>query len=128
MANRNTFLTALLLLFLCVFATRPLLAKGSSAPSLRQKSVQSENGEKVPVKTWTNSGEMQLSYAAARNRVISKYEGAGFKLKHELPLGNRNTRCLMLWEKGDVKTIVMLWRIDIGRTGFSTGEMHDDEK
>ncbi|MCQ2403559.1 MAG: hypothetical protein MJ202_07535 [Lentisphaeria bacterium] len=99
---------------------------GSDVPLLRQDMTQA--GEKAPVKTWANSGEMQLSYAAARTRVISKYEGAGFKLKHEIPMGKRNTRCLMLWEKGDVKTVVMLWKIDIGRTGFSTGEMRDDNK
>lgn len=128
MASRNTFLTEVLLAALVVFAVNVLQGADSSAPSFRQKTAQTENGGNAPVKTWSNSGEMQLSFAAARTRVISKYEGAGFKLKHEIPLGKRNNRCLMLWEKGETKTIVMLWRIDIGRTGFSTGEMRDDEK
>ncbi|MCQ2397452.1 MAG: hypothetical protein MJ106_07140 [Lentisphaeria bacterium] len=119
-------MTEVLLAALVVFAVNVLQGADSSAPSLQQKTVQAD--EKAPVKTWTNSGEMQLSFAAARVRVISKYEGAGFTLKHEISMGKRNTRCLMLWEKGDVKTIVMLWKIDVGRTGFSTGEMNDGEK
>ena len=127
MASRNTFLTVLLIM-VAVFASMQtaVLGAGNDVPPLRQNTTQAD--EKAPVKTWTNSGEMQLSYAAARVRVISKYEGAGFKLKHEIPMGKRNSRCLMLWEKGDVKTIVMLWKMDIGRTGFSTGEMRDDKK
>lgn len=117
----------LLLAVVCFVSVQTTVAAaGNGAPSLQQKTVQAD--EKAPVKTWTNSGEMQLSFAAARVRVISKYEGAGFMLKHEISMGKRNTRCLMLWEKGDFKTIVMLWKIDVGRTGFSTGEMRDDNK
>lgn len=127
MVNRNTFLTVLLIMATLFASMQTAFSgAGSDVPLLRQDMTQA--GEKAPVKTWANSGEMQLSYAAARTRVISKYEGAGFKLKHEIPMGKRNTRCLMLWEKGDVKTVVMLWKIDIGRTGFSTGEMRDDNK
>lgn len=127
MVNRNTFLTVLLIMATLFASMQTAFSgAGSDVPLLLQDMTQA--GEKAPVKTWANSGEMQLSYAAARTRVISKYEGAGFKLKHEIPMGKRNTRCLMLWEKGDVKTVVMLWKIDIGRTGFSTGEMRDDNK
>lgn len=131
MASRKSFLAAFALLaVLLVFAGVPLYggetAVLSTAPAISAKEM--KQGEKPPVKTWTNSGEMKLPYATARVRIITKYENAGFKLKHEIPMGKPNTRCLMLWEKGDVKTIVMLWRIDVQRTGFSTGEMRDDEK
>ena len=71
---------------------------------------------------------MPYSYAAARMRMITQFEGRGFHLRHEISLGHRNDRCLMLWEQGEKRILVMLWRVDVGKTGFSIGEFKDDSR
>ena len=77
---------------------------------------------------WQEQGEMNCSFASARVRMISRFEVRGFRLKHEIPLGHRGDRCLMLWEGKEHSFLLMLWRLDVDKTGFSIGEVKDDQK
>jgi len=43
-------------------------------------------------------------------------------------MGKRNDHCLLLWEKNGRQTLVMLWRIDVNKTGYSLGEIKDKKK
>ena len=71
---------------------------------------------------------MPYSFASAKVRMITQFEGRGYRLKHEIALGHRNDRCLMLWERGEHRVLVLLWRVDVGKTGFSIGEFKDDNR
>ncbi len=72
--------------------------------------------------TWTQSGTLPLSFVAAKNRVRAKMTAAGYTEKHEIKMGKKEDRSLILWEKDSEKIIYMLWKIDIGKTGYSWGE------
>ena len=110
---RNSVLAISLIAFL--LAVRPLSA-GLVLPQ-REPAAGS----------WQETRVLELSMAAARVRVSTRMEGRGFRLKHDIALDWRETRRLMLWEKGDRQIIVMLWRIDVGQTGCSWGEVKDDD-
>ena len=76
-------------------------------------------------RSWQQSFELKLPISTAKIQVRSKFEGKGYILKHETPIGKRQEACVMLWEKGDSKVIVMLKKTDIDRTWFSQGEFKD---
>ena len=75
---------------------------------------------------WEEEGKLELSFAAAKVRMKSRFERHQFQLKHEIELGKHNERCLMLWEKEGRQFIVMLWRMDVNQTGYSVGEIKND--
>ena len=72
---------------------------------------------------WQEHQEFPLPLAAAKLRVRTKFERQGYTLKHEIELGKRKERLLMLWELDRKQIIVMLWRIDVDKTGCSIGEV-----
>lgn len=84
-----------------------------------------ENVEAMPSGGWQETGQLPLSYAAARNRLASRFENQGFQLVHEIDLGRCGERRLMLWEKLGKKVMVMLWRIDVDKSGYSIGEVKE---
>ena len=75
---------------------------------------------------WEEQGKMDISLAAARVRMKTRFELKQFQLKHEIEMGKHNERCLMLWEKDGRQFIVMLWRMDVNQTGYSIGEVKND--
>ena len=76
--------------------------------------------------TWQQSVELNLPISTAKIQIRSRFEAMGYILKHEIPMGNNSQEsCIMLWEKGDNKVIVMLRKTDIDRTWFSQGEFKD---
>lgn len=91
-------------------------------------SVFASLGQSAPGKLaegfWEETKELPQTYVSAKLKVISMYEGDGFYLKHDIPLGDNEDRCLMLWVKGDLQILVMLWKIELGRTGYSRGKMN----
>lgn len=81
--------------------------------------------EKTPSRdktTWKENGAFAVSFATAKNRVRAKMAAAGYHEKHEIKMGQKDDRVLILWEKGDRKIIYMLWKIDVDKTGYSWGE------
>jgi hypothetical protein len=107
------------ILLLCLALACGAFAHGREA----SRPVPSEK----PSGGWQEHGEMNCSFGSARVRMITRFEGRGFQLKHEIPLGHRGDRCLMLWESPERKFLVMMWRLDVDRTGFSIGEFKDDK-
>ena len=82
----------------------------------------------APSDGWQENGSFAVPFAAAKVRMKTRFEGQEYLLKHEIELGWRHDRCLMLWERRGRKVMVMLWRIDVNQTGFSIGEIKDDRK
>ncbi len=96
----------------------PLVAQQQNAPLANPK--QNLKGG------WEEQGKLDMSMAAAKVRMKTRFELRQFQLKHEIEMGKHNERCLMLWEKEGKQFIVMLWRMDVNLTGFSIGEVKND--
>ena len=75
---------------------------------------------------WQESSQMDVTLTAAKIRLKSRFEREGYLLKHEIDMGKHNESCLMLWEKNGRQVILMVWRIDVNRTGYSIGEVKHD--
>ncbi len=75
---------------------------------------------------WEEEGKLDLTLAAAKVRMKTRFERLQFQLKHEIDMGKHNERCLMLWEREGRQFILMLWRMDVNQTGYSIGEIKDD--
>ncbi len=72
--------------------------------------------------TWHKNETIDLPLAMAKRQIIAKMENKGFTLKHDIPVNDKKDKFLMLWEKGNQQTLIMIWRIDIDKTGMSWGE------
>lgn len=72
--------------------------------------------------TWHKNETIDLPLAMAKRQTIAKMENKGFTLKHDIPVNDKKDKFLMLWEKGNKQVIIMIWRIDIDKTGMSWGE------
>ncbi len=77
-------------------------------------------GRGADEKGWRESGVMTVPFPAARQSFISSVSAYGWRCVHSIPMGG-NDRVLVLWRRGDEDLTVMLWRIDVNRTGFSWG-------
>jgi len=72
-------------------------------------------------KTWRRNGVMPVTYVSAVNQMRACLKGQGWVVKQAIPLGRKNDRTLVNFENGKQKITVMLWRIDLAKTGFSWG-------
>ncbi len=72
-------------------------------------------------KTWRRNGVMPVTYVSAVNQMRACLKGQGWIAKQVIPLGRKNDRTLISFENGKQKITVMLWRIDLAKTGFSWG-------
>jgi hypothetical protein len=72
-------------------------------------------------KTWRRNGVMPVTYVSAVNQMRACLNGQGWVVKQVIPLGRRNDRTLINFVNGKQKITVMLWRIDLAKTGFSWG-------
>ena len=120
---RNSLLILTSLLLACT-----ALAQGGKAQPPAERPGPFDLLGKKPSGGWEESNEMPYSFAAAKLRMKSRMERRGYSLKHEIDMGKRNESCLMLWEKDGKQTIVMLWRIDVDKTGYSLGEIKEKKK
>lgn len=106
------FTTSLLLFQLLLFNSSLLCARGNVR----------ENQELLKKKgTWQGNGIIDLSFAAARNRLRAKMISKGYKEVHEIKIQKKDERSLTLWQKKSQKIIYMIWKIDIDKTGYSWG-------
>ncbi|MBR4219662.1 MAG: hypothetical protein IKR81_00825 [Victivallales bacterium] len=95
-------------------------------PLAAQERTRSQNLQQQLKGGWEEEGRLEISLAAARVRMKTRFERHQFQLKHEIEMGTHNERCLMLWEKEGRQFILMLWRMDVNLTGYSIGEIKDD--
>jgi len=124
--RNNWFLLLTCLLLACCPAWAQVPGK-SQTPRTPAPGLFDTLGQK-PSGGWENSGQMPYSFASAKIRMKVKKERQGYRLVHEIDMGKRNDHCLLLWEKNGRQTLVMLWRIDVNKTGYSLGEIKDKKK
>jgi len=72
-------------------------------------------------KTWRRNGVMPVTYISGVNQLRACLTGQGWVVKQIIPLGRKNDRTLINFEKGKQKITVMIWRIDLAKTGFAWG-------
>ena len=68
---------------------------------------------------WPESGEVALSFVAARKKLAVKLSKRGWRHVHTIELGK--DRKLESWDRGGEELTLMTWRIGTGRTGYSLG-------
>jgi hypothetical protein len=71
--------------------------------------------------TKTFSLRMPVTYVSAVTQMSACLRGQGWVVKQTIPLGRKNDRTLINFQNGKQKITVMLWRIDLAKTGFSWG-------
>jgi len=72
-------------------------------------------------KTWRRNGVMPVTYVSAVNQLRACLTSQGWVVKQTIPLGRKNDRTLINFENGKQKITVMIWRIELAKTGFSWG-------
>lgn len=75
---------------------------------------------------WLESGVVMLTFVQAEAGFMSEMSRQGWKFVHSTTLNEGLTagtsrRRLLVWRLGDCEMTLMLWRIDVGNTGFSWG-------
>lgn len=80
---------------------------------------------------WFESGVVKLTYVQAEASFMSEMSRRGWKFVHATTLNDGMTagtsrRRLLLWRNGRQELTMMLYRLDVGVTGFSWG-MSDTE-
>lgn len=70
---------------------------------------------------WTEAGTIGVVFVQAEGSFKSAMAQSGWKFLHKVSLGGYNVRSLYTWRKGNRELTLMLWRIDVGKTGFSWG-------
>ena len=78
--------------------------------------------EKIPG-SWTESGVLPYSYAYARTSMGHKMRKEGWECKIGFTAGRKREQEHSVWQKGEKKVQLMIWRIDSGKTGYSKGEI-----
>ena len=83
--------------------------------------------EKIPG-GWTESGTLPYSYAYARSYLGHQMRKDGWTCKIGFTAGPKREQEHSVWHKGNRKMQVMIWRIDVGKTGYSKGEIIDGKR
>ncbi len=77
---------------------------------------------------WTESGEVEYSYAYARTWLGHKMRLDGWRCKVGFTSGVKREMEHSVWEKNGRKMQMMIWRIDVNKTGYSLGEIPKNTK
>ena len=72
-------------------------------------------------KGWQETGVARMTYVQAVGQFKASLAQSGWTYLHTVVLSSRNERLLLTWKKDRRELTMMLWRIDVGRTGFSWG-------
>lgn len=72
-------------------------------------------------KGWLEHGAMAVTFVQAEGQFKSALARDGWAFQHKVPLAGLNSRALYTWKRGGRSVTLMLWRIDVGKTGFSWG-------
>lgn len=70
---------------------------------------------------WRQNGQMPVTFQAARQQLAAAVRSGGWACQHTIPLGDKSDRVLTKWRKGNRNLTMMVWRIDVDRSGFSWG-------
>ncbi len=80
----------------------------------------------IPGQGWTQTGEMDCSVMAAVRQWDAALGHQGWKRTDSGKLNT--TRHFSTWEKSGEKIAVLIWEKDIGKSGFSWGELKEEKK
>ncbi len=78
-------------------------------------------------KGWLEQGVIGVTYVQAEGQFKSALTRDGWVFLHAVPLAGANERTLYSWKRGRFSVTLMLWRIDVGKTGFSWGVADADK-
>ena len=70
---------------------------------------------------WQEQGMLPVTFVHAEGQFKSLMAQRGWRFLHSVPITPGNTRTLYAWRRGNQETTLMLWRIDVGKTGYSWG-------
>ena len=77
---------------------------------------------------WLEKGVMDVTFVQAAGQFKAALAQGGWVLQHAVPLSGANSRTLYTWRRGSEEITLMLWRIDVGKTGFSWGLSKTERK
>ena len=77
------------------------------------------DGQKVG--GWQGQGSLPVTFVHAEGQFKSLMAQRGWRFLHSVPIAPGNTRTVYAWRRGNQEMTLMLWRIDIGKTGYSWG-------
>lgn len=72
-------------------------------------------------KGWREQGVMDVTFVQAAGQFKAALAQRGWRFQHAVPVVGMNTRTLYAWKRGNQTVTLMLWRIDVAKTGFSWG-------
>ena len=75
----------------------------------------------VDGKGWREQGVLGVTFVQSAGQFKSALAQSGWKFQHSVPVVGANGRTLYTWKRGTETITLMLWRIDVGKTGFSWG-------
>lgn len=70
---------------------------------------------------WQEQGSLPVTFVHAEGQFKSMMAQRGWRFLHSVPIAPGNTRTLYAWRRGNQEMTLMLWRIDVGKTGYSWG-------
>jgi len=73
-------------------------------------------------KSWTQTGENDCSLLSARDKWNASLKRQGWTLKNEFTPVKSADQYFSVWRREGRRIILMLWRIDSGKSGFSWGD------
>ena len=112
---KRTFTITLALMTACLTAA-PMASRPFIMPVAAETLETTKDG-----KGWQETGVARMTYVQTEGQFKASLAQSGWKYLHSVALSSRNERSLLTWKKGNRELTVMLWRIDVGRTGFSWG-------
>ena len=119
------FLCFLFVGFICaeVNASASVAARPFIMPIAAKVAETSKDG-----KGWQEQGAITVPFVQAEASFRSSMNQSGWAFLHKVPLGGRNARALYTWRKGVNELTLMLWRINVNKTGFSWGIANNKER
>lgn len=70
--------------------------------------------------TWEFTGETNTNFVTARAKIHAELMHQGWRPEQRIPLDESiSPRMLQTFRKGKLELTLMLWKIDIGTTGFA---------
>ena len=70
---------------------------------------------------WQEQGMLPVTFVHAEGQFKSLMAQRGWRFLHSVPIAPGNTRTVYAWRRGKQEMTLMLWRIDIEKTGYSWG-------
>ena len=71
--------------------------------------------------TWRENGFVKAPFASAKGQFACMLSREGWRFIHDISLAHPNGRTLSAWQRGQQEIVLMLWREDPSKTGFSWG-------